>query len=440
MDRIEQVRTAMSLWDSVKVLSAKASAAALVAGHKTKLRTDLLLADRELNLRKYRFGIELYDHVAPMASQVSFWQDGDEDMLTSTIRPALLETQREIAALEIRRGKQKERINQAEVTRQAAFPKKAENFGEKVLNAGLAAGYAGNAAKLQAELAMIETQIKGHKEEFGVKMYAVFADLEDNRGWLPTDRHIRAMYDQTRRDLEQIELKRTSTEMELKGEVAPASNNVSVNTTPSVTTTGRYGASVGVSAATGTSIGANQSRFSPPAVPTTSYGANNGRFSPPAVPTSSYGANNGSFSAPVPNPSYGTNHGSFAPPAPTPSYGVNNGMFASPAQIPNYGASNSFAATAQVYGSSSSAGFTPSHNFGSTPGTQASYGAPMPTFASPTPAYGVPSTGYAAPRAVPSASQPYDPFSLLSSPVPVTRPVRPPAPPGSDLLDFNYND
>lgn len=424
MDRIEQARTAMSLWDSVKTLSAKASAAALVAGHKTKLRTDLLLADRELNLRKYRFGIELYDHVAPMASQVSFWQDGDDDMLTSTIRPALLETQREIAALEIRRGKQKERINQAEITRQAAFPKKAENFGEKVLNAGLAAGYAGNSAKLQAELAMIETQIKGYKEEFGVKMYAIFADLEDNRGWLPTDRHIRAMYDQTRRDLEQIELKRASKEMELKGEVAPASNSVSVNTTPSVTTTGRYGASVGVSAVTSTAFGADQSSFSPPAVASSGYGANNGNFSPPAVTTFSYGANNGSLTQP----------------APAPSYGGNNGMFASPAPNPGYGASNNSFAHAQVYGSSSGAGLARSHNYGSTPGTQASYAMPTPVFASPVPSYGVASTGYAAPRPVPSSSQPYDPFSLMSSPAPVTRPMRPPAPPGSDLLDFNYND
>jgi hypothetical protein len=108
------------------------------------LRTDILWTDRKLQVRQRRFGLELYNYVAPMSKEASFWQgndtsdDGngianglDDNKLMNALRPALLETQREIAVLELRRVQQKERITQAEMARQAAFPKKAETLGER---------------------------------------------------------------------------------------------------------------------------------------------------------------------------------------------------------------------------------------------------------------------------------------------------------------------
>lgn len=370
----------MSLWDSVKSMTAVASAAAMEAGKKAKLKTDILWADRELQVRQRRFGIELYDHVAPMSSQVDFWQGGCMDeQLMDAIRPALLETQREIAVLELRRVQQKEKISQAEVSWQAAFPKKAETFGEKVLNAGVAAGYAGNSAKLKAELAMTETQIKGHKEEFGIRMYRTFSDLEDTQGWLPTDRHIRAMYDQTRRDLEQIELQRAAKESELTGRAAPVSKSVSVNATPTTATpTGGYVMNTGTLEA---------------AAPTT---------------TSSIG---GYFSAAqTPTP---TSYGSTV--AAQPSYGVTTPSWAT--------ASNSAPLPSQPSWSVQSS-LTPAHT------------SPAPSYYGADP---LASPGYGAPTAPP---QPYDPFSLYAaaSPAPPNRTYRQPPPPGVDLLDFTYDN
>ena len=370
----------MSLWDSVKSMTAVASAAAMEAGKKAKLKTDILWADRELHVRQRRFGIELYDHVAPLSSQADFWQGsgGDnagamDDRLMDAIRPALLETQREIAVMELRLVQQKEKISQAEVTRQAAFPKKAETFGEKVLNAGVAAGYAGNSAKLNAELAMTEAQIKGHKEEFGIRMYRTFSDLEDTQGWLPTDRHIRAMYDQTRRDLEQIELKRASIESELTGQAPPASKSVSINATPA-TPRGGYVMNTGVAVA------------ATPAT-TSSFG---GFYSTPQTPTpTSYGSTVAAHpSYQVTTPSWATSSSS----APQPSWSVPSSLTpAYPSPAPTYSAADPFA-----------------------------------------------STEYAVPTAPP---QPYDPFSLYAAPPASTnRTYRQPPPPSSDLLDFTYNN
>jgi hypothetical protein len=376
-------------------MTAQASAAAMVAGKKAKLRTDILWADRELQVRQRRFGVELYTHVAPMSSQANFWQGDDttmDDVLMSVLRPALLETQREIAVLELRRVQQKEKINQAEVTRQAAFPKKAETFGEKVLNAGVAAGYAGNSAKLKAELVMTETQIKGHQEEFGIRMYKVFSELEDTKGWLPTDRHIRAMYDQTRRDLEQIELKRASKESELTGQATPASKSVSVNATPTTTTV--------------------QSHQQQPS----GYEMNIGG-APPAPTTTTFGGSRGGFFS------------SPTPPTPTPTattqpaYGVTTPSWAAPttsAPPPSW--------------------IAPPTN------TTFTYASPAPAFAPAAAAdpFAPVGSGYTAPTAPPA---PYDPFSLYAAAAPATAASntygttrRPPPPPGSDLLDFHYND
>jgi len=61
-----------------------------------------------------------------------------------------------------------------------------------------AAKYAATGAREAAskmELAMIERQILGFKEEFGVEMYPIIESMEDNEGWLPTDRKVRSLYD-----------------------------------------------------------------------------------------------------------------------------------------------------------------------------------------------------------------------------------------------------
>jgi len=181
-----------------------------------------MLLDREIKGRKKEFGIELYDHVQPMSTSQEFFES--EDLLTATLRPPLLEAQREVAALEIRLKTVKEHVAQAEVTRRSAFPVKAQTLGEKMSNAGKSARLAANETKLKAELSSINTMMRDHKQRFGVKVFAAFKELEDTRGWLPSDRKIRSMYDNTCRDIEDLQSKRDDKEntfVELGGDPIP---------------------------------------------------------------------------------------------------------------------------------------------------------------------------------------------------------------------------
>jgi len=190
------------LWDSVKQAAEKAGQAAITGGTMAKLKAEIALVEREITSRQERFGVELYDYVEPLSRSQEFFAANDR--MTEAIRGPMLTAQREIAALNIRRGKFKEQLSQAEVARKSAFPTAATTVGEKVLNAAKAARFAGNEAKIHTDVSVTETLMKSHKYEFGVKMYSVFVELEDKENWLPTVRDIRSLYDQTRRDIEKL--------------------------------------------------------------------------------------------------------------------------------------------------------------------------------------------------------------------------------------------
>jgi len=202
------------IWDSVKQAAEKAGQAALVGGTMAKLKTEIMVLDRDITSRQYKFGVELYDYVEPLSHSPEFFAANDR--MTDTIRGPLLAAQREIAALNNRRDKFKEKLSKAEVDRKSAFPNAATTIGEKVVNAGKAARLAGNEVKIQTDVSVTETLMKSYKHEFGVKMYAVLVELEDRENWLPTVRDIRSIYDQTRREIEKLVEKKTTKKKELK--------------------------------------------------------------------------------------------------------------------------------------------------------------------------------------------------------------------------------
>jgi hypothetical protein len=206
-----------SLWDSLRDvvvdtgsrLGNAAGRGALIA----KLKADLLLLDRELLARKQRFGVEMYDYVAPLSKSQSFYTS--DDTLTLTLQPPLIKAQREIAALEIKRTKQQEKIQEAAQVRASAF-RPAENWTDVLVNAGKSAALGGNEAKLSTELALYNRQVQHFKQEFGVSLYNTLEELEDSKQWLPTDREIRSIYDNCRRDVEKIQKKKSAKEAEIK--------------------------------------------------------------------------------------------------------------------------------------------------------------------------------------------------------------------------------
>ena len=146
------------------------------------------------------FGVKLFDYLEPLAQNPNFFSA--DDRLTQVLRPPLLEAQREVAVVYNKKTQLKERMKQAEAKRAAAFPKKAENWQEKLTNVAKSTSLAGGEAKLKAEEMVLDNALKGHKQAFGVKLYPVLENLEDRESWLPTDREVRTIYDNCRRDIE----------------------------------------------------------------------------------------------------------------------------------------------------------------------------------------------------------------------------------------------
>lgn len=136
--------------------------------------------------------------------------------MTETLRGPLLTAQREISALDLKRGKVLSKIsaNESKEREPGAYVD-GTTMVEKVQNAAIKTGFASNLAKLKTELAMVDAQIKDHKQIFGLEIFQIFVDMEDMEGWLPTVRDIRSIYDQARRDIEKIQARRKQKEEEL---------------------------------------------------------------------------------------------------------------------------------------------------------------------------------------------------------------------------------
>ncbi len=129
-----------------------------------------------------------------------------DDRLINVIRPTLIKAQREVAAYEKKRDSMRGKVNLAEVNRSSTGSiLMAETIGQKLYNAASFVSAGAKEAAFKTELAMLERQILGFKEDFGVELYPVFQSMEDNEGWLPTDRKVRSLYDNAREDIAKME-------------------------------------------------------------------------------------------------------------------------------------------------------------------------------------------------------------------------------------------
>jgi hypothetical protein len=204
----------MSLWDSVKGAASNAGRASKIAAQKTKLRTDMVLIDRDMRNRKMAFGMTMYDHVSPLSQHADFY--AATDPLTEILRPNLILAQKEIQALAGKRVKLKEAQAAAEAKRAGAFPTKAETWGGSFMNAGKVSVMHGSETKIKTELAIMDRKINAIKQTFGLNLFATLVEAEDTKGFLPTDRQVRSIYDQTRGEIQKLEVKKDNKMRELE--------------------------------------------------------------------------------------------------------------------------------------------------------------------------------------------------------------------------------
>ena len=209
--------TANNWWASAKLAANAAAAKTRVAAATAKLRAEVALVDREINGRKKQFGVEMYDHMSPLISSVDFYTGPmyDDEEMTELVRPLLIATHKEVAALEAKVCQLKEDVSAAEVGRTSAYGAGAETVGDKFKKAGKTVASAGVEGKLKAELLVLQNKVTATKQEMGVELFGQFAILEDRENWLPKDRVVRNIYDSCRQDIEAIELKRRQKQQEL---------------------------------------------------------------------------------------------------------------------------------------------------------------------------------------------------------------------------------
>ena len=288
----------MSLWDSITAKAKRAGDTAATQAKRGKLNADILLLDREVMGKKKAFGVTMYDHVSPLSQSADFYAASDD--LTNLLRPPLITAQKEIQALAAKRVKLMESLAQAECNRAAAFPTKAETVGQKFVNFGKAGVLHGGETKIKAELAIVDRKIKGFKQSFGVELFDCLAEAEDQRGYLPSDRQVRNMYDACRSEIQRIEDKRKAKVEEIVslGGKAPArgSKSTSDPTEPSMTISQPSG-----SAPSSFTSGGTSQTSQPPSenLSMTTNSAPAGGYSNPSfTPSSSdgYSDNNGSYS------------------------------------------------------------------------------------------------------------------------------------------------
>eukprot|EP00563_Minutocellus_polymorphus_P008266 CAMPEP_0181021056 /NCGR_PEP_ID=MMETSP1070-20121207/779_1 /TAXON_ID=265543 /ORGANISM="Minutocellus polymorphus, Strain NH13" /LENGTH=220 /DNA_ID=CAMNT_0023097909 /DNA_START=89 /DNA_END=751 /DNA_ORIENTATION=+ len=209
--------TTNNWWASAKLAANAAAAKTRVAAGTAKLRAEVALIDREINGRKKQFGVEMYDHMSPLISSVDFYTGPmyDDEEMTELVRPLLIATHKEAAALEAKVSQLKQDVSAAEVGRTSAFGAGADTVGDKFKKAGKTVTSAGVEGKLKTELLLMQNKQTAIKQEMGLELFGQFATLEDRDNWLPKDRVVRSIYDSCRQDIEAIELKRRQKQQEL---------------------------------------------------------------------------------------------------------------------------------------------------------------------------------------------------------------------------------
>lgn len=79
-------------------------------------------------------------------------------------------------------------------------------------------------------MAIVDNKIKSHKQSFGLVLFLDFVKAEDERGWLPSDRQVRSIYDTCRGDIQRME----STKKQKAEDIRKLGGTVEDTTTPSV--------------------------------------------------------------------------------------------------------------------------------------------------------------------------------------------------------------
>jgi len=196
------------------------------AGQKTKLKTEIALLDQNMKGRKQTFGVDVYDL---MEQKKTF---GGKSETEPKVVEVFESGEKDIAMIV-----EKKDAKQAEIDglgAQEGLP--AETMGEKAKKAGNQARDAAVKTKIQAEMALLDREIKTRKQVFGVELFDAVMQLS---GFEPTDTEVKAILDsakqdvgeqQAKKDVKLEEINVLEAEQAASGDAAAAPSDVPVAT------------------------------------------------------------------------------------------------------------------------------------------------------------------------------------------------------------------
>jgi predicted nucleic acid-binding Zn-ribbon protein len=162
----------MSMWDKMKK-----------SGQKTKLRGNIALLDREATARKKVFGIDLYDMMTNDKNKLLGVTAGTLFKGQQTeLKEPFEKARDDISGIQAQKDIKQKDLDVLEVKGAGTLPDTTIN--QKMTKAGRAISNASNGTKLQAQIALLDREMKIRKELFGVEVYDLSkaSEEKDSKG------------------------------------------------------------------------------------------------------------------------------------------------------------------------------------------------------------------------------------------------------------------
>lgn len=199
------------LWGKVK----NAGKFVAAASQKTKLKAEIALVDREINSRKHQFGVEMYDL---MEQKKTF---GGKSESEPKIIECFEKAESDIKTVIGKKDEKQGVMDNLDSTR-SGLP--AETVGEKAKKVGQQAQDLANKGKMKAEMALLDRDITGRKQLFGIELF----DLITKDNIELTDTELKAIFDSAKQDISVMQSKKDVKQEEMN--VVEAEQNAQTET------------------------------------------------------------------------------------------------------------------------------------------------------------------------------------------------------------------
>lgn len=156
-----------SVWDQVKN-----------AGNKTKLRGEIALLERQAKTRQQAFGVELYDLLVAEKGAFVVKTPPVFHANEQKIRTPFEACKRDVDRMTADKLIHLQQIDTIQANRERTIP--AYTAQEKLNNAGKWISGAGSEGKLQAQIALLNRQMKQRKEAFGLEVFHLLGNNDTN--------------------------------------------------------------------------------------------------------------------------------------------------------------------------------------------------------------------------------------------------------------------